>query len=210
MQDASARQAVTVYCASARGADERHLAAAADFGRALAEANLTLVYGGGGIGLMGELARSAQRHGAHVTGIITQQFLTLEQGWSGCDELVVVGSMRERKQRMEDLGHAFAVLAGGLGTWEEFFETLVGRVIGRHAKPIGILHTNGFAAPLRQLIAHGVEHGFVRDAALDLLLVHDDPSHLVRQLALALEASDQLPHDPQRMLPMHGPHEGRR
>jgi len=209
MQDASARRAVTVYCASARGANAVHLAAAAAFGRALAEANFHLVYGGGGIGLMGELARSAQRHGAHVTGIITEQFLSLEQGWTGCDELVVVGSMHERKQRMEDLGSAFAVLAGGLGTWEEFFDTLVGRVIGRHTKPIGILNTDGFAEPLRQLISHGVEQGFVRHAALDLLLVHDEPTGLIEQLARALAATDPLPHDPQRMLPMHGPHEGR-
>ncbi|MFM7479918.1 MAG: TIGR00730 family Rossman fold protein [Planctomycetota bacterium] len=210
MEDASSRPAVTVYCASARGVDAAHLAAAAAFGRALAQSNFNLVYGGGGIGLMGELARSAQRHGAHVTGIITEQFLALEQGWTGCDELVVVGSMRERKQRMEDLGSAFAVLAGGLGTWEEFFETLVGRVIGRHAKPIGILNTNGFAVPLRQLIAHGVEQGFVRDAALDLLVVHDEPAGLVEQLARALAVTDPTPHDPQRMLPMHGPQEGRR
>jgi uncharacterized protein (TIGR00730 family) len=209
MQDASARPAVTVYCASARGADGSHLAAASAFGRALAEANLNLVYGGGGIGLMGEIARSAQRHGAHVTGIITEQFLSLEQGWTGCDELIVVGSMRERKQRLEDLGSAFAVLSGGLGTWEEFFETLVGRVIGRHRKPIGILNTNGFAKPLRDLIAHGVDEGFVRHAALDLLLMHDEPEGLVEQLARAIASTDQLPHDPQRMLPMHGPHEGR-
>lgn len=203
------RRALTVYCASARGANATHLAAAAAFGRALALANFNLVYGGGGIGLMGELARSAQQHGAHVTGIITEQFLSLEQGWTGCDELIVVASMRERKQRMEELGSAFAVLAGGLGTWEEFFETLVGRVIGRHQKPIGILNTNGFALPLRQLIEHGVEQGFVRHAALDLLLTHDEPAGLVEQLAFALAATEPIPHDPQQMLPMHGPHEGR-
>lgn len=210
MKSAASRPAVTVYCASARGADAAHLEAAAAFGQALAEANFHLVYGGGGIGLMGELARSAQRHGAHVTGIITEQFLTLEQGWTGCDELIVVGSMRERKQRMEDLGSAFAVLSGGLGTWEEFFETLVGRVIGRHTKPIGILNTNGFAVPLRQLIEHGVAQGFVRPAARDLLLVHDEPAGLVEQLRRELATTETLPHDPQRMLPMHGPHEGRR
>lgn len=116
------RPAITVYCASARGINQDFLAAARIFGEALGESGMNLVYGGGGIGLMGELARSAQKSGAHVTGIITEQFLHLEQGWTGCDEMIVVDSMRERKRQLEERGAGFAILAGGLGTWEEFLK----------------------------------------------------------------------------------------
>ncbi len=166
---------------------------------------MNLVYGGGGIGLMGELAKSAQNSGAHVTGIITEQFLQLEQGWTGCDELIVVDSMRERKRQLEERGSGFAILAGGLGTWEEFFETLVGRVIGRHAKPIGLLNTNGFAEPLWQLVSHGVDHGFVRSAARDLLWMEADPDALAQRLLEAINSTGACAHDPKEFLPMHGP-----
>ncbi len=165
---------------------------------------MNLVYGGGGIGLMGEVARTAQCSGAHVTGIITEQFLALEQGWDGCDELVVVDSMRERKRQLEERGDGFAILAGGLGPWEEFFETLVGRVIGRHAKPIGLLNTNGFADPLWQLVNHGVDHGFVRSAARDLLWMEHDPHLLAQRLHTAMASPCKDQHDASALLPMHG------
>lgn len=199
------RPAITVYCASARGINPDFLAAARIFGEALGESGMNLVYGGGGIGLMGELARSAQKSGAHVTGIITEQFLHLEQGWTGCDEMIVVDSMRERKRQLEDRGAGFAILAGGLGTWEEFFETFVGRVIGRHSKPIGLLNTNGFADPLWELVSHGVDHGFVRSAARELMWMESDPHTLARRLHTAMTTTVVETHDPKIFLPMHGP-----
>ncbi len=199
------RPAITVYCASARGINPDFLAAARIFGEALGESGMNLVYGGGGIGLMGELARSAQKSGAHVTGIITEQFLHLEQGWTGCDEMIVVDSMRERKRQLEDRGAGFAILAGGLGTWEEFFETFVGRVIGRHSKPIGLLNTNGFADPLWELVSHGVDHGFVRSAARELMWMESDPHTLAKRLHTAVTTIVAETHDPKIFLPMHGP-----
>ncbi|GDY05237.1 cytokinin riboside 5'-monophosphate phosphoribohydrolase [Phycisphaerae bacterium] len=199
------RPAITVYCASARGINPDFLAAARIFGEALGESGMNLVYGGGGIGLMGELARSAQKSGAHVTGIITEQFLHLEQGWTGCDEMIVVDSMRERKRQLEDRGAGFAILAGGLGTWEEFFETFVGRVIGRHSKPIGLLNTNGFADPLWELVSHGVDHGFVRSAARELMWMESDPHTLAKRLHTAMTTTVVETHDPKIFLPMHGP-----
>ncbi len=199
------RPAITVYCASARGINKDFLAAARIFGEALGESGMNLVYGGGGIGLMGELARSAQKSGAHVTGIITEQFLQLEQGWTGCDEMIVVDSMRERKRQLEERGAGFAILAGGLGTWEEFFETFVGRVIGRHSKPIGLLNTNGFADPLWDLVSHGVDHGFVRSAARELMWMESDPHTLAKRLHTAMTTTVVETHDPKIFLPMHGP-----
>ncbi|MDA0214146.1 MAG: TIGR00730 family Rossman fold protein [Planctomycetota bacterium] len=199
------RPPITVYCASARGINPEFLAAARMFGEALGESGMNLVYGGGGIGLMGEVARSAQKSGAHVTGIITDQFLHLEQGWTGCDEMIVVDSMRERKRQLEERGPGFAILAGGLGTWEEFFETFVGRVIGRHSKPIGLLNTNGFADPLWELVSHGVDHGFVRSAARELMWMESDPHTLAKRLHVAMTTLAAEVHDPKIFLPMHGP-----
>lgn len=204
MATCALRPTLTVYCASARGANPEFLVAARHFGQAIGERGMDLVYGGGGIGLMGEVARSAQKSGARVTGIITEQFLNLEQGWSGCDEMIVVDSMRERKRQLEERGGGFAILAGGLGTWEEFFETLVGRVIGRHSKPIGLLNTSGFADPLWQLVTHGVDHGFVRPAARDLMWMESDPNLLARRLHTAITTATIEAHDPQALLPMHG------
>ena len=199
------RPAITVYCASACGINQDFLAAARIFGEAIGESGMNLVYGGGGIGLMGELARSAQKSGAHVTGIITEQFLQLEQGWTGCDEMIVVDSMRERKRQLEERGAGFAILAGGLGTWEEFFETFVGRVIGRPSKPIGLLNTNGFADPLWDLVSHGVDHGFVRSAARELMWMESDPHTLAKRLHTAMTTTVVETHDPKIFLPMHGP-----
>jgi uncharacterized protein (TIGR00730 family) len=206
MTEPASRVRITVYCGSARGRDDAFLQSAETFGRALGERGFDLVYGGGGIGLMGTLAKSAQRAGARVTGIITEQFLTLEQGWRGCDELIVVPSMRERKQQMEERAQAFAILPGGLGTYEEFFEALVGRVIGRHDKPIGLLNVRGAFDPLVALLDHGVEVGFVREAARALVHEAQDPLALLDTLARNRSDAGVAPHDPTRMLPMHGPH----
>ncbi len=206
MASTLARVPLTVYCASARGVDGAHLEAARHFGAELGRTGFDLVYGGGGIGLMGELARSAQAAGARVTGVITEQFLSLEQGWRGCDELLVVSSMSERKKEMEERARAFAILPGGLGTYEEFFEMLVGRVIGRHAKPIGLLNVQGYFNPLVTLLDHGVEQGFVRKGARDLVDCASDSATLLATLRRALEAPPEAAHDPRRMLPMHGPH----
>ncbi len=206
MSNPTPRPRLTVYCASARGVDGAYLDSARYFGSQLATHGFDLVYGGGGIGLMGELARSAQAAGARVTGVITEQFLSLEQGWKGCDELLVVATMRERKREMEERADAFAILPGGLGTYEEFFEALVGRVIGRHGKPIGVLNVNNCFDPLTALLDHGVAHGFVRQAARDLVSHSSDPVHLLDTLRDAMQTGPATPHDPVRMLPMHGPH----
>lgn len=198
----AAVRAVTVYCGSAPGSDPHFTAQAERFGRALAASGVRLVYGGGGIGLMGTLARATKAAGGHVTGIITEQFMSLEQGWDGVDEMVIVPGMRERKRDLEDRGDAFAVLPGGLGTYEEFFETLVGRVIGRHAKPVGVLNASGYYTPLVELIEHGISSHFVREAVRELVIVREEPEELLA--ALVARGSDPLPHDPRRMLPMHG------
>ena len=188
--------AVTVYCASS-GALEPHFAEAARvLGRHIAEYGLTMVYGGGSIGLMGETARSCKAAGGRVVGIITETLDSLEHGWRGCDELQVVDSMRERRRRMMDLGDAFVVLPGGMGTYEELFEVMVGRQIGEHVKPIVIVNHNRYYDPLIAMIDHGITHKFIRPAIREALVVVDDCAEALA----ALQAHQPPANDPAEFL----------
>lgn len=190
-------RSVTVYCSSSTSLEPHFAAAARTVGVELARRGLTLVYGAGSIGLMGETARAAKGAGGRVVGIITQQLLDLEQGWTGCDELIVVDSMRERKRLLEERGDAFLVLPGGLGTYEEFFEILVGRYLQNHAKPIGVVNDHGYYDPMMAMIDHGIEHRFIRPAVKDLLAIDGDAVRAIERLlsaeANAPSLSDCLP-----------------
>ncbi|MFM7808627.1 MAG: TIGR00730 family Rossman fold protein, partial [Planctomycetota bacterium] len=121
---------ITVYCSSSTSLDPKFFSAATELGRVMATRGIELVYGGGSLGLMGEIARTMKKGGGRVHGIITKRLLALEQGFDGCDELVVVDTMSERKRLMAQQGEAFIALPGGLGTFEEFFEVLVQRQVG--------------------------------------------------------------------------------
>jgi uncharacterized protein (TIGR00730 family) len=181
----SAMRSVTVYCSSSTALEPHFAKAARLVGEELARRKLVLVYGGGSIGLMGEAARAAKAAGGHVVGIITKQLLDLEQGWTGCDEMVVVESMRDRKKLLEERGDAFLVLPGGLGTYEEFFEILVGRYLQNHAKPIGVVNDHGYYDPMIALIDHGIEHKFIRPAVKELVRIAPDPIAVIEFLLSA-------------------------
>jgi len=191
-------KAVTVYCSSSQALEPHFAAAARVMGHAVAERGLTLVYGGGAIGLMGEVARACKERGGTVVGIITRKLLDLEQGWTGCDELAVVGTMQERRRLLMDRGDGFIMLPGGLGTYEEFFEVLVARQLGDHHKPIAIVNHEGYYDPLLALIDHGIEHRFVRPVIRRVLTVAPDPL-----VALdAIVAHEPQPYDAGDFLPM--------
>ena len=155
-----------------------------------------MIYGAGSIGLMGQTARSCKAAGGRVVGIITEKLDTLEHGWRGCDELHVVESMQERRRRMMDLGDAFVVLPGGMGTYEELFEVLVGRQLGDHTKPIVIVNHDGYYEPLMAMIDHGVAHSFIRPAIRQAIIVVDD----VAEALPALIAHRADTHDPAEFL----------
>ena len=193
-------RSVTLYCSSSRSLDPHFTVAARAAGEILAQRGITLVYGGGALGLMGEAARATKAAGGRVEGIITRKFLDLEQGWLGCDELVVVDTMRERKKLLIERADAFLVLPGGMGTFEEFFETLVGRQIGDHTKPIAVLDDHGYYLPLKALIEHSIDQKFAREAVREILHFGTDLNTLVDWL----ETSARMPvhADPQRFLPM--------
>ena len=190
-------KSITVYCSASSSLDEAYYQTAEVVGRALAERGIEMVYGGGGVGLMGAAARSCKAAGGTVTGVITEHLMTMEQGWTGCDELLVVDSMRERKHQMIRRAEGFLVLPGGIGTYEEFFEVLVGRMLEEHAFPIGILNDRNYFEPLRAILEHGIEHRFISGPTLELVHFGTDPAELIDELI----AAEAVEIDPDRFYP---------
>jgi hypothetical protein len=167
--------AITVYCSSSKHLDPDFHTPATIVGSELARRGIALVYGGGCVGLMGEIARAARDSGGKTIGIITKRLFDLEVGDQACDELVVVDTMRERKRLLEQRGNGFLILPGGIGTYEEFFEILVGRKLGEHDKPIGVVNSHGYFNPLIAMIEHGVEHRFIDQDVYELFYMDPEP-----------------------------------
>jgi uncharacterized protein (TIGR00730 family) len=149
-------ESVCLYCGSSNDADPRYLAAAATFGRQTAEAGLKLVYGGGGVGLMGAAARAAHEAGGKVLGIMPE-FLRGREMLFDDVETIVVSKMHERKMIMFEQSDAFVVMPGGIGTLEEIVELLSWRRLDLHAKPVVFANLDGFWNPLFELFEHTIE-----------------------------------------------------
>lgn len=139
---------ICVFCSSSNAVASEYFAAATEFGAALAKRGLTLVYGGGQVGLMGAVARAVHQHGGKVIGVIPGYLRTRELAYEASDELLVTPDLRARKAAMEARADAFVALPGGFGTLEEIIEVLTLKQLGRHHKPIAFLNTNGFFDPL--------------------------------------------------------------
>ncbi|MGH6797155.1 MAG: TIGR00730 family Rossman fold protein [Roseiarcus sp.] len=154
---------VCVYCGSSAGDDPRFGDAAEELGQALATEGVGLVYGGGGEGLMGRLARSTLAAGGYVTGVIPSFLIRKEHALTAAQEMLVVEDMHERKQAMFDRADAFVALPGGVGTLEELVEQLTWAQLNRHMKPILIADIGGFWRPLLALFAHMRIEGFIRE-----------------------------------------------
>lgn len=173
---------VCVYCGSSDRSNSTYFEAAARMGRELAGRSITLVYGGGGTGMMGKLADAVLENDGNVIGIIPQLFETPALLHSGLTELHVVGTMHERKARMAEFADAFIALPGGFGTFEELFEILTWSQIGLHRKPIGILNVNRYFDPLLTLINHARSEGFIYSEHQDLLIDEQEPAALLDRL----------------------------
>ncbi|MEM9445352.1 MAG: TIGR00730 family Rossman fold protein [Verrucomicrobiota bacterium] len=143
---------ICVYCGSSNQVDAIYKAEAQKVGHLLADNGITLIYGGGNVGLMGELARAALSHQGQVIGIIPQALMDIELGLMEVTELIVVESMHERKSRMAELADGFIVLPGGIGTLEEFFEIFTWAQLGLHEKPIRVLNTNNYYEDLLKFL----------------------------------------------------------
>src|SRR5437899_3862917 len=162
---------ICVYCASGPGNDPAFMEAAKKFGRILAENNIRLVYGGGSVGLMGQLAESVLDHGGSVTGVIPDFLVNREHMLLRVQERVVTPDMHGRKRVMFEHADAFVALPGGVGTLEELVEQLTWAQLGRHKKPILILNVAGFWDPLCVLLDHMKKLDFIRaDLSINLLV----------------------------------------
>lgn len=153
---------ICVFCGSAMGRDPAFEAAATVLGETMARAGIGLVYGGGGIGLMGAIARAVLDHGGRVTGIIPGFLQQREIKFHGAQEMIVVNDMHERKRLMFEKADAFVALPGGVGTLEELVEQMTWLQLGQHQKPILIADIGHFWKPLLVLLAHMREAGFIR------------------------------------------------
>ncbi|WP_316977659.1 LOG family protein [Shumkonia mesophila] len=162
-----------MFAGSRMGLNGRFRAAAERLGRLMAERGIRLVYGGGAIGLMGVLAKSVLDHGGEVTGVIPDFLMTLEVGDPGVTELIVVGSMHERKARMFDLSDGFVVLPGGLGTLDETIEMATWKQLQLHAKPIIAVNVDGYWDSLKGLLGAVVAGGFAHPAMPSLISTVD-------------------------------------
>ena len=174
---------VCVYCGSSSGSLPDYALAAQAVGTALARRGLELVYGGGNVGLMGQVADAALAAGGHVIGVIPESLMAREVGHRGLPDLRVVGTMHIRKALMAELADAFIALPGGFGTIEEFCEVLTWAQLGLHRKPFGLLNTAGFYDPLLAFFDHQVKERFVRSEHRELIISHTEPEALLEALA---------------------------
>ncbi len=153
---------ICVYCGASPGRDSAFTEAAQNLGRIMADEHIRLVYGGGKLGLMGEIAQSVVAHGGEVTGIIPDFLRDMEQMYEGAQEAIVVPDMHTRKRQMFEKADAFVAMPGGIGTLEELVEMMTWAQLGRHKKPILMLSINGFWQPLLKLYEHMRDQGFIR------------------------------------------------
>ena len=180
---ATSLQRICVFTGSRPGARDAYGEAARSLGRTLVRRGIGLVYGGGNVGLMGELADAALAEGGEVIGVIPESLVRKEVAHEGLSQLRVVGSMHERKAQMADLADAFIALPGGMGTLEELFEILTWAQLGLHGKPSGLLDVGGYFAPLLELLDHAVGEGFIQQRHRSLLLHSTSADELLTAFA---------------------------
>ncbi|MEW6303933.1 MAG: TIGR00730 family Rossman fold protein [Verrucomicrobiota bacterium] len=154
---------ICVYCSSSNAVAPHYFEAAREFGRLMAARGLELVYGGGSIGLMGELARAVHEHQGRVVGVIPVSLRLKEVAYEAADELIVTKDLRERKAIMDQRAEAFVALPGGFGTLEETIEILTLKQLHYHAKPVVFLNTSGFYDALLQFFEQFYREKFVKE-----------------------------------------------
>ena len=174
---------ICVFCGSRSGVSSAYEEGARQLGRVLVEANVTLVYGGGRVGLMGVLADTVLDSGGEAIGVIPKALVRREVAHAGLSDLRVVGSMHERKAMMSELSEGFVALPGGIGTLEEVFEVLSWAQLGVHGKPCGLLNVEGYYDPLLAFLDHVVAQGFLGEEHRSMLIVQAEPEALLEAFA---------------------------
>jgi uncharacterized protein (TIGR00730 family) len=179
---------VCVFCGSSFGNDPAYSEAAKAVGAGIAKMGFSLVFGGGGLGLMGDVARTVLDGGQEIQGIMPAFLQALEPGVSPQEKLIVTPHMQERKNLMLQMSDAFIVLPGGLGTFDEFFEVATEAQLGVHNKPIIVVNVKGYFDPLDALLHATVEKGFAKATILKLYYLADGPEAALEILEGALNA----------------------
>jgi uncharacterized protein (TIGR00730 family) len=174
---------ICVFCGARFGSNPAARQLAVELGELLAREGMTLVYGGGGVGLMGVLANATLNAGGKAVGVIPRFLLEREAGHPALTETAIVENMHERKLQMFERSDAIVVLPGGLGTLEELFEVLSWRTLGLHAKPIVIVDLGGYWKPLAALLQSCVDGGFADRAHLDVVAFIETLDQLLPTLA---------------------------
>ncbi len=176
---------VTVYCASSRRCDHAYLDAAEQLGETLARGGISVVYGGGGVGLMGRLADGALQAGGKVIGILPRFMNELEWGHRRLSEMRVVADMHARKRAMLDAADAVVALPGGCGTLEELFEAITWKRLGLYLGPIVLVNTRGFFAPCLKLLESCIEERFMDERHLGMWSVVSEPHEVIEAIRKA-------------------------
>ena len=180
---------IAIYCGSSNGQRPEYVQQAAHVGRVLAENQLGLVYGGGGLGLMGACAAAALTRGGAVIGVIPRALAGKERLNDLVTDLRVVSTMHERKALIVELSDAFIALPGGFGTFDELFETITWAQLGIHQKPIGLLNVAGYFDPLLALIERAVSDGFIQPRYRQLVIAEPN----IEALLVAFARHKPLP-----------------
>lgn len=175
-------KSICVFCGSVMGKNPIYKQTAHELGLFLVKNQLRLVYGGGKVGLMGVLADAVMQNGGKVVGVIPQFLIELEVAHSRLSEQIMVKTMHERKKRMTDMADGFIVLAGGIGTMDEFFEILAWAQLGLHKKPVALLNVNGFFDKLLDYLDFAIAEGFVKTQCRQILLVDDKIESLFEKI----------------------------
>ncbi len=183
-------KSIAVFCASSLGNDPAYAQVAYDLGGFLAKAQIRVIYGGSKLGLMGKVADGALADGGEVIGVLPDFMTTREIAHEHLSELMLVGSMQERKLKMHELSDAVIALPGGFGTLEELFEMVTWGQLGLHRKPIGILNFKGFYDHLILLLEHMTAEGLLKQRNADMLIVSKEQDRLLELMR------DYLPPEP--------------
>ena len=175
-------KSICVYCGSNFNGDPNLKKAIVDLAKTMVTQNITLIFGGGSVGVMGVIADEVLKLNGKAIGIIPQFLMDKEVGHKSLTEMIVTENMHQRKQKMADLSDGFIILPGGFGTLEEFFEVLTWLQLGLHAKPIGVLNVNGFYDPLFAQMDLMVKNKFVKQVNRDLVFNETDAEVLVNKM----------------------------
>lgn len=190
-------KSVCVFCGASKGNDKIYIERAEELGYLLANKGIKLIYGGGGIGLMGVVANSVMDNGGEVIGVMPKFLFDLEIADNTITELIIVESMHERKLKMSQLAEGFVAMPGGFGTLEEICEILTWAQLKLHQYPVGLLNINGYYDQLLGFMDHMVGNGFLNPVNRALVNVENEPNALINKL-MTHQAGPATPFDPRK------------